>query len=874
MPTYTCEKCNKAFAKKNDYTRHAENRKTDCTGKTVEQLAAEKAAAMLEVKNVESGSSALIINLVKQIHQVMYTRDAITGQKAFYDTIKLLFLRFIQPQVCPGGKLAGLLNNPKYYNITDFEPQYVNLLVFDNLVDIITEHSSDNTFLHNTISMVWDMLSANDFTKNVFQDRKSFNCAPQTIGMCMRMIRNTLKDVHFDDLKTDIKGEIYEHFINYYTGSGGKAFGQFFTPRNLIQRIFELNQTLFPDMQPNNVYDPCAGTGGFLTEMIKNFNIDPENICGGEIEPDTYATGLMNLILATGTICNLDNHDSLTENSIQQYDWIATNPPFGVKQKYAELIERGQGKPIKTKRKSQVSMKYFDMADDMYPVKTNDGSALFLQHCICKLATGGVCNIVLPDGQLMTGKSFKPLREYLIENCVLKAVLKVPSGAFEHAGVQTCVLFFQYIPGYSTEVVDFYETDKKCMSLNKVGSVNFAELPEDHNKPLNWQMYKQQIIERPIESNWEIKTLGEVCSLQIGGTPSRENKTYFEGNIPWVSVRELNNNVITDTTEKLSEAGVKNSNVKLVKKGSILMSFKLSVGKLSIAGIDLYTNEAIVGINSLDPNYLQNMYIYYYLSGFEFQNLTSGCIGQGNLNKESLSNIPIPIPSLEKQQEIINKCQQYDQKIKLLQTNIENNNQVRPIIKELYIDTLFNGETKKLGEICELKAGKFTTSSNNPDGKYPFYTGNAENPSHRHDDYCFDGQEYLILTKDGSVYGEANVDTRGIGKTYYAFGKSAGTSGQVSIYCQNQISVKYLYYYLSSVRSDIIKLASTSNGLGHISIESLRDINVPVPTLEKQIEIIARFEQIDKQNNLLSETIIKVEQVKKEYLNQYFNITE
>ncbi len=857
MPTYTCEKCNKAFAKKNDYTRHVENRKTDCTGKTVEQLAAEKAAAMLEVKNVESGSSALIINLVKQIHQVMYTRDAITGQKAFYDTIKLLFLRFIQPQVCPGGKLAGLLNNPKYIDIDDFEPQHAYLLVFDNLVNAITEHSSDDTYVHNTLSMVWDMLSVNDFTKNVFQKRKSFHCKTQTIGICMRMIRNTLKDVHFDDLKTDIKGEIYEHFINYYTGNGGKAFGQFFTPRNLIQRIFELNQSLFPDMQPENVYDPCTGTGGFLTEMIKNFNIDPENICGGEIEPDTYATGLMNLILATGTICNLRNHDSLTENSIQQYDWIATNPPFGVKQKYTELIERGQGKPIKIKRKSQVSMEYFDMADDMYPVKTNDGSALFLQHCICKLATGGVCNIVLPDGQLMSGKSFKALREYLIENCVLKAVLKVPSGAFEHAGVQTCVLFFRYIPGYSTEIVDFYETDKKCMSLNKVGSVNFADLPEDHNKPLTWQMYKQQFKEVPIESNWEVKTLGEICRfIPAGKRKSSEGKE--TGQYPLYYCSILGHLYMDSYDYEDTEVIINKTN------GSGKCMIYLADGKYSIA-------QSVVRLKTDNPT--TTRYLYYYLTSQKdkLEELYSG-VNQKQISNEDLKLFNIPIPSLEKQQEIINKCKSHDQKIKLLQTNIDNNNQAKLIIKELYIDTLFNGETKKLGDICELKTGKFTTSSNNPDGKYPFYTGNAENPSHKHDEYCFDGREYLILTKDGGAGANVYGDNIGLGKTYYVCGKSAGTSHQLAIYCQSNISVKYLYYYLTSIKNNIMDLAKYTTGLGCISLESLRDIAIPVPTLEKQQEIITRFEQIDNQNNLLSETIIKVEQVKKEYLNQYFNI--
>jgi restriction endonuclease S subunit len=146
-------------------------------------------------------------------------------------------------------------------------------------------------------------------------------------------------------------------------------------------------------------------------------------------------------------------------------------------------------------------------------------------------------------------------------------------------------------------------------------------------------------------------------------------------NIPTLkkSVKELNGGYIYDTKEKITDSGVKNSNVKLFEKGTILFSFKLSIGKTAIAGKALYTNEAIAGIVSKDESILNNKYLYHYLTINDFSNLGSGIIGNGSMNKTSLNLIEIPIPSLEVQQEIIDYCDQNDLLVKQLEKEIKNN---------------------------------------------------------------------------------------------------------------------------------------------------------------------------------------------------------
>lgn len=115
----------------------------------------------------------------------------------------------------------------------------------------------------------------------------------------------------------------------------------------------------------------------------------------------------------------------------------------------------------------------------------------------------------------------------------------------------------------------------------------------------------------------EYKLLEDICvenGIKIGGTPaSYEYKYYHNGKNLWVKISDMKGCVLSDTAKKINDLGVANSNVKLIKKGSTLVSFKLSIGKTAIAGKDLYTNEAIMGLEpkkNLDNKYLFYMFKY------------------------------------------------------------------------------------------------------------------------------------------------------------------------------------------------------------------------------------------------------------------------
>ena len=217
---------------------------------------------------------------------------------------------------------------------------------------------------------------------------------------------------------------------------------------------------------------------------------------------------------------------------------------------------------------------------------------------------------------------------------------------------------------YETVIKNNNEKIENIKKLNK----NYLDLTIEFNKEI------------------EIKTLGEIASINIGGTPKRDNLLYYNnGNNPWVSIRELDNNIIYDTKEKITNLGVKNSNVKLLPINTILFAFKLSIGKIGIAGVPLYTNEAIAGINTNDDNIIINKYLYYYLYHTDFKHLASGILGNvGSLNKKILEDLKIPIPSIEKQKEIIKYLEFNDNLIKTLEKENEiNKNNAELLMKQI-----------------------------------------------------------------------------------------------------------------------------------------------------------------------------------------------
>lgn len=177
-------------------------------------------------------------------------------------------------------------------------------------------------------------------------------------------------------------------------------------------------------------------------------------------------------------------------------------------------------------------------------------------------------------------------------------------------------------------------------------------------------------------SKYPIVVLGGdegICEIKIGGTPARANAAYFTGTHLWVSIAEMNGQVITDTKEKITDEAIQHSNVKLIPQGTTLLSFKLSIGKTAIAGVDLYTNEAIAALIPKDKTKVLDRYLFCIFNGglIDLKNVGNKAFGK-SLNSTYLNNeVKIPLPPIDIQQQIVNECQKVDEEYNTSRMSVE-----------------------------------------------------------------------------------------------------------------------------------------------------------------------------------------------------------
>ena len=506
------------------------------------------------------------------------------------------------------------------------------------------------------------------------------------------------------------------------------------------------------------------------------------------------------------------------------------------------------------------------------------------------LKIDGKCAVVLPDGQDLfskTNKSLIAVREYLMKTCDLKKIIYLPSGMFTYTSVKTCIFYFvkkvegtdaleivkniskiqketsrdyKFIDDHQTKNVKFYkynEENDKSELIVKVAIDTIAE----NSYSLNYAEYlKDDSNEKTHDNEIVMKTLGEVCEFSIGGTPSRKiDKYYKNGTNLWVSVRELNGGYIYDTKEKITNSGVRHSSVKLFEKDTILFSFKLSIGKTAIVGKPLYTNEAIAGITSKNNLILNNKYIYYHLTINDFSKLGSGIIGNGSLNKKSLGLIEIPIPPIERQEEMVKYLDFiYEKSIKSSNDKIAELKQSNELClnnQKLYGEN----ENKTLGEVCEIekKIKKYDTNHGKSEGKYKFHTGGAKTDLYV--DKCDIHELYIIQNR-----------TNGGGKCNLYLDKNFSLAKQTIVYralSGNENETKYIYYYLYH-NINLLEDGFIGINQKNISKEYVKNIEIPIPSIERQQEIVDYCEQNDALIEQLKNEIEQNKKIAKQFISK------
>lgn len=244
---------------------------------------------------------------------------------------------------------------------------------------------------------------------------------------------------HFDkyrlrrsDVEPDILGAAYEYLIAQFADDAGKKGGEFYTPKMVVRLIVEMLQ---PD-DGMHIYDPACGSGGMLLEAVHYLEREGKNpksvrLFGQEINLNTWAICRMNLFLHDIDGAEIARGDTLRDpkhltpsNTLRRFDRVLANPPFSLKQ-WGHKEWKGGDR----------------FGRDVYgcPPKSY-GDYAFVQHMVASLKSDGMLGVVLPHGVLFRGGAEGRIREGLLKDDVIEAVVGLGPNLFYGASIPACIV--------------------------------------------------------------------------------------------------------------------------------------------------------------------------------------------------------------------------------------------------------------------------------------------------------------------------------------------------------------------------------------------------------------------------------------------------
>lgn len=174
-------------------------------------------------------------------------------------------------------------------------------------------------------------------------------------------------------------------------------------------------------------------------------------------------------------------------------------------------------------------------------------------------------------------------------------------------------------------------------------------------------------------NKWNMVKLSDIFTLQMGKTPSRDNNSYWNGSHKWISISDLGKNkkYIYNTKEFITDNALSETGIKVTPKNTVIMSFKLSIGKTAITTENIYTNEAIMSFIDNGRYEIDLDYIYHLFSGKDWNKGTNKAVMGITLNKATLSQIKIPLPPLDIQKQIASNLDKVSHTINICNAILE-----------------------------------------------------------------------------------------------------------------------------------------------------------------------------------------------------------
>lgn len=316
-------------------------------------------------------------------------------------------------------------NSSAFYNDSFYVPERAR---WDYLRDDVHQNVGDElnkalAALEEANGALSGVLQHIDFTQTVGQSRLTDRRLRDLIShFNEHRLRN--EDFEFPDLL----GAAYEYLIRYFADSAGKKGGEFYTPRAVVRLMVRLaNPT-----EEMRVYDPCSGSGGMLImarEHVAEHGGNPRNLAlyGQESNGGVWSISKMNMILHGIHSADIQNDDTLTTprhvsgGELLRFDRVITNPPFSQNYSEADLTMKERFAYGYTSQRRQADL-------------------MFVQHMLSVLRQNGMVCTVMPHGVLFRAGAEKEIRQGIIGDDLLEAIIGLPPNLFYGTGIPACIL--------------------------------------------------------------------------------------------------------------------------------------------------------------------------------------------------------------------------------------------------------------------------------------------------------------------------------------------------------------------------------------------------------------------------------------------------
>ena len=380
--------------------------------------------------------------------------------------------------------------------------------------------------------------------------------------------------------------------------------------------------------------------------------------------------------------------------------------------------------------------------------------------------------------------------------------------------------------------------------------------------------------------------LSDLFELQMGKTPSRDNPEYWsQPEFPWISIADLSSagKYIYDTKESLSKLAIEESGIKIIPAQTVIMSFKLSIGKVSITPATMYSNEAIMafidkGIAKIKPEYL-----YYLLQHRDWDEGTNKAVMGKTLNKATLSDVIIDIHPIEEQERIVDVLDKASEIIDSYQRQLRT---LDTLIKARFVEMFGDVINNTMGwpqyvfsEIASSRLGKMLDAKQQTGKhKYP-YLANFNVQWFRFDlsslnkmDFDEDDQVEFELRDGDLIVCEGGE----IGRCAVWHNQVQPCFFQKALHrvrCNTSIvTPDYLarWFQYNCEHGGFAAIEGAKATIAHLPGAKLKALQVVVPPVDLQNQFAAFVSQVDKSKAVVQEALNEAQQLFDSLMQQYF----